>query len=142
MFDLFRTATPFRQTKTLVASLPKLIGKNTTYKNSWTYWAFLISSDVISGTEYAPGPDNTNHTLIWGKAGYKCLRHFQILQKQQQHETSRQKFATFTTSLHRLIIHLLCPSNFAFTIFTETIMHLVFTPHLPLREKIKKNQIT
>ena len=32
---------------------------------------------------------------------------------------------------HRPIIHSVCPSNFAFTTFTETIMKLVFTPAPP-----------
>ena len=42
---------------------------------------------------------------------------------------------------HRPMIHSVCPSNFAFTTFTETIMKLVFTPAPPRSAQKNKNYI-
>ena len=42
--------------------------------------------------------------------------------------TTQNKQTKNSPLSHRPIIHSVCPSNFAFNTFTETIMNLVFTP--------------
>ena len=72
--------------------------------------------------------------------GQGKLQIFKVFSNVKNNNNTKQADKNSPLS-HRPIIHSVCPSNFAFITFTETIMNLVFTLYPRPRPARKKNYI-